>query len=113
MSTNTSSPDGNIFESLNLNFEKEIFEDIKDVKNVKIGRIISSGQATPPGEWYDQIQDEWAILVKGEADLLFEGEDAPLKLKAGDYVFIPAHKKHRVERTKEGEASIWIAVHIY
>jgi cupin 2 domain-containing protein len=36
-----------------------------------------------------------------------------MKLKAGDYIFIPAHRKHRVEMTKEGEASIWIAVHIY
>jgi cupin 2 domain-containing protein len=109
----TTIPDGNIFANLNINFEKEIFENIVQQKNVKIGRIISSGQATPPGEWYDQKQDEWAILIQGEADLLLEGDDKPMKLKAGDYIFIPAHRKHRVEMTKEGEASIWIAVHIY
>lgn len=59
-----------------------------------------------PGEWYDQDEDEWVILLEGEAHL----EIAQTKhiLSRGEYLFIPKHTKHRVLSTSEN--SLWLAI---
>jgi len=54
--------------------------------------------------------DEWVILLQGE-DQLSYADDTRLKLKAGDYLLIPAHTKHRVEHTSIEPPCIWLAVH--
>jgi cupin 2 domain-containing protein len=64
---------------------------------VRIERIVSDGQASPDGFWYDQEEDEWVLLVRGSAVLAFE--DETVELRPGDYLLIPAHRKHRVEST--------------
>ena len=89
---------------------KELFESIVSNENILIERIISTGQTTPPGEWYDQDKDEWVILLQGEAILAYE-DGKQIKLTAGDYLFIPAHQKHRVEYTSIEPPCIWLAVH--
>ncbi len=62
------------------------------------------------GEWYNQDRDEWVILLQGDATLgYFDGSS--IQLEAGDYVFIPAHQKHRVEYTSSEPPYIWLAVH--
>lgn len=33
---------------------------------LRIERIVSTGQATPQGEWYDLEAEEWVLLVRGE-----------------------------------------------
>jgi cupin 2 domain-containing protein len=78
---------------------------------VTIERIVSHGQASPPGFWYDQDLAEWVILLTGSARLLFEGETAARTLRPGDYVHIPAHTRHRVEWTDPIHDTIWLAVH--
>ncbi|MGO9170683.1 MAG: cupin domain-containing protein [Rhodomicrobium sp.] len=78
---------------------------------VKIERIVSTGQASPPGFWHDQPWDEWAIVLSGAARLRFEGEADARPLGPGDYVFIPAHARHRVDWTSPDEATVWLAVH--
>ncbi len=106
---------------------KEIFESIVSADNILIERIISTGrrysavkrrsearlalgretrpsflallrlrQSTLPGEWYDQDTDEWVILLQGEAILSY-ADGSETNLTPGDYLFIPAHQKHRVE----------------
>ena len=89
---------------------QELFESIVANDNILIERIISTGQTTPSGEWYDQDKDEWVILLQGEAVLAYE-DDSRAKLTAGDYLFIPAHQKHRVEYTSSEPPCIWLAVH--
>lgn len=89
----------------------EIFETLFEKPGVKIERIISSGQATPQGEWYDQENDEWVILLSGSAGLLIEGEEAARTLKAGDFLLLPAGCRHRVEWTDSHVKSVWLAVH--
>lgn len=79
--------------------------------NVRIERIVSNGQASPPGFWWDQDWAEWVVLLTGSARLLFEGETAARELKPGDYVHIPAHARHRVEWTHAQQTTIWLAVH--
>ena len=77
----------------------------------KIERIVSTGQASPPGFWYDQNETEWVFLIAGSAGLLIEGERFPRRLGPGDFVEIPAHVRHRVEWTDAGQATVWLAVH--
>ena len=100
----------NIFNLPESLADKELFEILHDNENVKIERIISTGQTTPPGQWYDQETDEWVILLQGEAELSYD-DGKRIKLRAGDYVFIPARQKHRVEYTSCEPTCIWLAVH--
>ena len=76
---------------------------------VRIERIASWGHVSPDGFWYDQGQQEWAVLLKGAARLRFE--EVSVELTPGDFVNIPAHRKHRVEWTTPDEPTIWLAVH--
>lgn len=100
----------NIFINTEGHFSDEIFEEILNHKNFKIERIISSGQTSPDGFWYDQDQNEWVILMQGEAVISFKNESKK-RLIAGDYILIPAHKKHRVEYTSTEKKTIWLAIH--
>jgi len=102
---------GNIFSKIPESIPEELIEKIIETPNCTIERIISKGHSTPHGYWYDQEKDEWVILLKGNAGLLFEGTDKLLVLKPGDYIHIPAHKKHRVEWTDPDQETIWIAIH--
>jgi len=103
----------NIYSCLPPDLAEEIFETLAETDTVRIERIISNGQFTVDGEWYDQDWDEWVLLLTGNAGLLFEGEDAPRRLVAGDYVLIPAHRRHRVAWTDQQRQTIWLAVHIH
>lgn len=101
----------NFFANLTANPESEIFEILAGNSKVKIERIISLGQSTPPGDWYDQEMNEWVILLEGFAGILFEGEPTIHILNPGDYLLIPAHVRHRVEFTDKYKPSVWLAVH--
>ena len=89
---------------------EEVFEPLASGDNILIERIISTGQATPDGQWYDQDRDEWVALLRGEAQLRFEDGETT-HMKEGDWLLIPAHRRHRVERTSTNPPCIWIAVH--
>ena len=102
--------ENNIFNLPSSLPNQELFESIISNDNIKIERIVSTGQTTPPEEWYDQDKDEWVILLQGEAILSYE-DDSRIKLTAGDYVLIPAHQKHRVEYTSFQPPCIWLAIH--
>ena len=76
----------------------------------RIERILSAGHTTPRGEWYDQAGDEWVLLVEGSATIAF-GNGARRTLEKGDWLFLPRHCKHRVERTSARPGCVWLAVH--
>jgi len=101
----------NVFSRIPKQVPQEIFEEIVRAESCVIERIISKGHSTPDGHWYDQDKDEWVILLKGSAGLLFEGSPSPVELRPGDYVNIPAHLKHRVEWTDQTQETIWLAVY--
>ena len=101
----------NLFSEIPAKVSEEIFEDIIANRHFKLERIVSNGNATPEGQWYDQDMDEWVILLAGEAGLFFENETDVRILKPGDYLHIPAHARHRVAWTKENEKTIWLAIH--
>lgn len=79
-------------------------------ESTRIERIVSWGQASPEGFWYDQDQAEWVVLLQGAARLRFHDEEYPRQLFPGDFVKIPAHCKHRVEWTTDQQATIWLAI---
>jgi cupin 2 domain-containing protein len=83
-----------------------------DSPGARIERIVSTGQASPPGFWYDQPFAEWVFLLSGAAGVLIEGEDAPRELLPGAYVEIPAHVRHRVECTDPAHPTVWLAIHL-
>jgi cupin 2 domain-containing protein len=89
----------------------EVFETLLEAGDMRIERIVSEGQSTPAGEWYDQDRDEWVMLLKGGAGLLFEGESEVHVMHPGDALHIPPHKRHRVEWTGKDGKTIWLAVH--
>lgn len=103
--------EGNLFANIPDSLPDEIFENLIGQSNFKLERILSSGQATPQGMWYDQEWDEWVILLSGSAELLFEGEDKVRNMRPGDFVNIPAHKRHRVEKTDGARVTVWLALH--
>jgi cupin 2 domain-containing protein len=102
---------GNIFSNLPRPIPDEIFEEIISSKTCKIERIISKGQASPEGFWYDQEQNEWVVVLKGQAALKFQDNEKVIEMGPGDYVNIPAHCKHRVEWTDPHTETIWLAIH--
>lgn len=100
----------NIFANIPKQLNEELFEEIVSKDKFKIERIVSSGQSSPESGWYDQDSNEWVIVLKGEAVLSYENSD-DVRLKAGDYINIPAHTKHKVAWTDPDIETIWIAVH--
>ena len=99
----------NLFADLPPGSGAEQFVELLSRPGLRIERIVSSGQASPPGFWYDQAQGEWVLLLQGEASLVFEDERAPRRLKAGDFLDIAPHRRHRVEST--ATPTVWLAVH--
>jgi cupin 2 domain-containing protein len=101
----------NLFADLPRHLPDELFTTLLEARNVRIERIVSHGHTSPDGFWFDQDQHEWVVLLEGASRLRFEGEDRPVELKPGDFVNIPAHRRHRVEWTTPEEPTIWLAVH--
>lgn len=99
----------NIFEIPPILPSAEIFESLVDTEQILIEKIISTGQVTPPGEWYDQNRSEWVIVLQGVGELGYE-DGSRIQLTPGDYLLIPAHQKHRVEYTSTEPPCIWLAI---
>lgn len=100
----------NLFADLPGQLSAELVTVLAENQNVRIERIVSTGQNSPAGCWYDQDEHEWVIVLAGEAQLQFQGDAAPITMKPGDHVNIPAHQKHRVHWTTPGEPTVWLAV---
>jgi cupin 2 domain-containing protein len=102
---------GNIFAKLPQSPPEEVFHEIVHGERFRLERIISFGQSTPGGHWYDQQQHEWVVLLSGAAGFRFEDEESVRVLHPGDFVNIPAHRRHRVEWTDEKQNTVWLALH--
>lgn len=89
----------------------ERFDSLLTMPGVRIERIVSTGQATPPGDWYDAPEAEWVVLLQGAARLRFADGDADMSLIPGDWLYIAPRRKHRVEWTDPAAVTIWLAVH--
>jgi cupin 2 domain-containing protein len=101
----------NLYAGLAQGAAAEAFTDLLSRPGLRIERIVSTGQASPPGFWYDQPQGEWVLLLQGEAKLGFEDDPAPRLLKPGDFIDIAPHRRHRLEWTHPSTPTVWLAVH--
>ncbi len=109
-------PDTNLFAGLPSHpvdpKAAEQFDTLLSRPGMRVERIVSTGQASPEGFWYNQAQHEWVVLLTGGAGLAFA--DTPgktLVLNPGDAVTIAAHRMHRVAWTAPGETTVWLAIH--
>jgi cupin 2 domain-containing protein len=89
----------------------EVCDAIVESDSIRIERIVSNGQATQEGEWYDQEWDEWVLVLAGSAALLFGDGQEPQRLGPGDHTLIPAGCRHRVAWTDPDVKTVWLAVH--
>jgi cupin 2 domain-containing protein len=78
---------------------------------VRIERIVSTGQSSPPGFWYEQPEAEWVALLQGSAELRFADEAFPRTLLPGDWLHIAPRRRHRVEATCRDMPTVWLALH--
>lgn len=88
----------------------EQFATILQRPGLRIERIVSTGQASPPDFWFDQDEGEWVVLLQGEAKLRFADEADARHLRAGDFIDIAPHRQHRVDWTAPDQATVWLAV---
>jgi cupin 2 domain-containing protein len=102
----------NLFSPLPAADTAELFDELLTRPGLRLERIVSCGQTTPEGEWYDQEGDEWVLLLAGAAELLIEGEEGPRRLIPGDYLLLPARCRHRVTWTDPDQQTVWLALHL-
>ena len=102
---------GNLFAELPAELAAEHFDTLLAGGPFRLLRIVSTGHATPPGEWYDQAEDEWVVLLRGAAELRFADTTPPCRLVPGDWVLLPAGCRHRVEWTAPDGPTVWLALH--
>jgi cupin 2 domain-containing protein len=100
---------GNIFADIPMTAPEELTTDLLRAENVRIERIVSFGQASPDGFWYEQEENEWVLLLEGAARVGFE-DRVPVELGAGEHLHLPAGCRHRVEWTSEETRTVWLAV---
>lgn len=100
----------NLLAGIPARLDEELVEVLARSDEVRIERIVSRGHASPEGFWYDQQGPELVVLVAGSARLAFEDGEA-VSLAPGDWLVIPAHRRHRVERTAADGDTVWLAVH--
>jgi cupin 2 domain-containing protein len=102
---------GNLLKGVGNEEGAERFETMVRGAGARIERIVSWGQASPEGFWYDQGWDEWVLVVQGRAGVRCEGEELR-ELGPGDWLWLPAGCRHRVEWTERGRPTVWLAVHL-
>jgi cupin 2 domain-containing protein len=93
----------NLFTGFPPQLSQELCTTLCRAKNVRIERIVSEGQRSPDGFWYDQEENECVVVLEGRAAVEFEGEPEPVELQRGSYLNIPADKPHRVAWTTRRE----------
>lgn len=100
-------PAGNLYADSAPQASGERFEPLLQHRTLTVERIVSSADTTPTE--YVQPQDEWVVLLRGDATLEVAGD--AIELRAGDYVFLPAGTPHTVRRVSDG--ALWLAVHLH
>ena len=97
----------NIFDLPPLPLAEELITAMAGSDDVRIERIISTGQVS--AEWYDQEQTEFVVLLEGSAVVAFEGGRS-VELVRGDTLVIKPHERHKVSYTSEDPPCVWLCV---
>jgi len=103
---------GNLYDDPGTPGPEERVTKLANAAGGHVERIVSTGQATPPGTWYEQAEHEFVVLLAGTAGLEFEDTATIHNLEPGDWHWIEAHRRHRVAWTSREPAAVWLAVHL-
>lgn len=104
-------PWGNLLAVPDGPLDGECFDALLAGGAFRLERIVSTGQSSPPGFWYDQEDGEWVALLSDAAELQFEDEAEPRRLAPGDWLHIAPHRRHRVHWTAQDQTTVWLAIH--
>ena len=99
----------NLFDGIPESLPEEHIESLAEGEGARILRIVSRQHSSPPDFWYDQDVAEWVSVLQGSARLLFDDGEM-VDLGPGDWIDIPAHRKHRVEHTDPERDTVWLVV---
>ena len=97
----------NIFDLPPLPLTEELITVLAESRNVRIERIISTGQIS--ADWYDQTETEFVVLLDGNAVIDFEN-DKSIAMSKGDTLLIKPHERHRVSFTSSEPPCVWFCV---
>ena len=101
---------GSLFADVPARLEEEEIAVLAELPGARIERIVSTGQASPDGFWYDQDWTEFVVVLSGSAGLRIEGEATARILGPGAWLEIPPHVRHRVDWTDADEPTVWLVV---
>ena len=101
----------NLFSRIPGHLPEELESQLASGGQFRLKRIVSRGHVSPQGEWYDQDEAEWVILLSGGAKLEFAGNPELLTLAPGDHITIPPHSQHRVAWTDPLQDTVWLAIY--
>ena len=101
----------NLFAGIPSALPEELFQELLKTPHFRLECIVSHGQASPPGFWYDEPTHEWVAMLPGRAALKFADRTDLEVLKPGDHLLIPAGCRHRVEWTDPEGKTVWLALH--
>ena len=100
----------NLLDAIPEELGEELFTELLASEHVRIERIVSRGHSSPASGWYDQDDNEWVLVLQGEAIVSFRG-GGDEHLVAGSYLNIPAHAQHKVTWTTPDTDTVWLAIH--
>ena len=99
----------NIFNNLPIDQSQEEITTLLSSGTLRIERIVSNGQCSPPDFWYDQEEHEWVLVLSGQGDIEYPDKKR-ITLSPGDHLHIPPRVRHRVCQTSQEVPTIWLAV---
>ena len=101
----------NLYDGIPNELPEELFTEILKTETFRVERIVSQGHTSSEDFWYDQELNEWVTVLEGAARIRFEDGMDIVELGPGDYLTVPAHKRHRVEWTAPDQRTVWLAIH--
>ena len=101
----------NLFDQVPSGMQEELAQVLLSTSGLRIERIVSHGHAQGESFWYDQPWHEWVAVLQGAARIRFEDEHELREMRAGDFINISAHRRHRVEWTDPDQPTVWLAIH--
>jgi cupin 2 domain-containing protein len=96
----------NIFDLPPLPLPDELTTILAESGNVRIERIISTGQTS---DWYDQAESEFVLLLEGNAVVEYLNGKT-VTLSRGDTLLIKPRECHRVSYTSTNPPCVWLCV---
>lgn len=99
----------NLLSLLNISMREEKTDILYCNPSTRIERVVSSGQISPEGFWYDQDEVEWVCVLQGEGHIQYE-DGSEIILRMGDWILLPTGKRHRVSYTSYTPPCIWLCV---